>query len=198
MLANRAHADLPGGSRPRRRGRRPRRSGCAGFELPGSSLQVALARPPGDHVAAGQERLHLARAARGGPGARRCRSGPRALWPLPASKSAPSACDVHDLVRGGLGGVDEAHRAGCADTRRTICSTGLIGAEHVGYVGERDKAHVAARELRSQLLGGELAVLVDVEVAQLSAARAARDLPGDDVGVVLHLRHQHRIAGNLL
>ena len=62
-------------------------------------------------------------------------------------------------------------------------------------MGDRDHPHVAARELCVELIERDLAAGVDLEVAQLRAALAAEDLPGDDVRVVLHLRDQHRVAG---
>jgi hypothetical protein len=62
-------------------------------------------------------------------------------------------------------------------------------------VRHRDDPHVAARELRVELLQRDLAAGVDLEVAQLRAALAAQHLPRHDVRVVLHLRDQHRVAG---
>ena len=55
--------------------------------------------------------------------------------------------------------------------------------------------HVAPRELGVQLLQRKFAALVDLQVAQRGAALAAQHLPGHDVGVVLELGDQDRVAG---
>ena len=85
--------------------------------------------------------------------------------------------------------------APAARARAAISATGMIVPSTFETWVNATMPHVAARELRVELLQRELAALVDLQVAQLRAALAAEHLPGDDVRVVLHLRDQHRVAG---
>ena len=84
--------------------------------------------------------------------------------------------------------------APAARTLETISAHGVDRAEHVGDVREGDQAHIAAPELCVEFLQRELALLIDLQVAELGAALAAEHLPGNDVRVVLHLGDQHGVA----
>ena len=102
--------------------------------------------------------------------------------------------DVDRQLGDALRAVDEGNRPRGSHARHHLRDR-VDGPEHVGDVGEGRQPDATAGELVVQLSQGELAVVGDVEIAQLGARLLAQQLPGDDVGVVLHLRDQHHVAG---
>ena len=161
--------------------------------LYGSSRQLAdwqlHAR---DHVAAGDERIHplehLAAAVQHADPGRTER-----LVAGPGVEVGADRRHVHRHVRDRLGSVDQGQRARSMRARHHLGDR-IDRAEHVRDVGERHQPHVATSQLGVQLLERQLAPLVDLEVAQRRAALAAEDLPGHQIGVMLHLGDQHGIA----
>ena len=61
-------------------------------------------------------------------------------------------------------------------------------------MGDSDQAHLAAFQLGVEPVEVELTVAVDRQVLDLRARLLAEQLPGHDVGVVLHLGQQHHVA----
>ena len=125
--------------------RRRARFELVGQLVPGGRLQLH----GGDHVAAGQERLHrledLAAAVQHADARRaeRLVAGPRV-------EVGADRRDVDGHVRDGLCAVDRADGAGGAGPRGDL-RDGVDRAEHVRDMGEGDEPHVAARELRVEL-----------------------------------------------
>ena len=119
--------------------------------------------------------------------------GPERLVARPGVEVRADRLHVDGHLRHRLGAIDQRHRAGGARLRDHL-HHGVDRAEHVGHVRERHQRDVSARELCPQRLQRELAALVHLEVAQRGLALAAEDLPGHEVGVVLHLGDQHGVA----
>ena len=145
----------------------------AGLELPrqlvpGGALEVH----GGDHVAAGEERRHLLEELGSAVQDADARGAER-LVPRPAVEVGAERCDVDGHVRHRLRTVHDRDRAGGADARGHL-RDGVDRAEHVGDVREGDEPHVAARELRVELLQRELAALVDLQVAELAPSARGR------------------------
>ena len=69
-----------------------------------------------------------------------------------------------------------------------------VGAQHVGHVGDRDQAHPPIVQQPRESLHVQLARIGDRCDAQFDAMRIAQHLPRHDVGVMLHLGDQHRLA----
>jgi hypothetical protein len=100
---------------------------------------------------------------------------------------------VHRHLRDRLSPVHEHHRP-----------AGVRSADDVGHrvdrpddvrdVDKRDQLRTAFQE-HVQRLEIERTILLDGHVLQLGLAVLAEDLPGDDVGVVLHLGQHHQIPG---
>jgi hypothetical protein len=68
-------------------------------------------------------------------------------------------------------------------------------AEHVRDVHDADDLHVAAREQRVELVEQQPAVVVDAHVVERRPGGLAGELPRHDPRVVLHLGHDHAVAG---
>ena len=71
---------------------------------------------------------------------------------------------------------------------------GFDGAEHVAHMGDADEAR-AVGEQPLIFLQEELAVVVDGNHLDLYALAVLQELPGHDVGVVLHDRENDFITG---
>ena len=69
------------------------------------------------------------------------------------------------------------------------------GAEHVGHMGDRHQPDLAVCQQRLERRHVEFAGIGDRRDAQLDAVRVAQQLPGHDVGMMLHAGDQHRLAG---
>ena len=100
--------------------------------------------------------------------------------------------DVERQLRHRLGAVDQDQ-----GTRRVGAGGDLgdrvEGAEHVGEVGDRDQLR-AAGERTLELGVDQSAVGADADPVDLGPAALGELLPGDDVGVVLHLGQDDPIA----
>ena len=70
---------------------------------------------------------------------------------------------------------------------------GVVGAEHIGDLGERDNAGAVCDD-RGQRLELQLARIGDGDGLERSARELADHVPGDDVGVVLHLGDHDLVA----
>ena len=191
-----AHALHPEGAQVLDRHAQPDRLGDrrgAGLELvrqlvPRGAVEVHR----GDHVAAGEERRHLLQQL--GAAVQHADPGrPHRLVAGPRVEVGSHRGHVHRHVRHRLRAVHQRHRAGGADACGHL-RHGVDRPQHVGDVGECHELHVAPFELSVELRGVELAGLVHLQVAQLRAALFAQLLPRHDVGVVLHLGDEHRVA----
>ena len=140
----------------------------AGLELvrqlvPADRLEVDR----GDHVAAGQERLHLLEQLARGRAARRCRSA-RA----PCARSRRRSRRRSQRRRPASAAPPARRRSATARRRRgsraVISATGLIVPSTFETCANATSLHVAARELALERSQRELAALVDLQVAQLA------------------------------
>ena len=158
----------------------------AGLELPGQLVPGRVLRLDGqDHVAAGQERRHLPRAARRARGARRRRSG-RAPCARSRRRSRRRSAEVDGELGHRLGAVDQ-HDAPASWARRRPRRL-VDRAEDVRDVRQARRGATSPRSSsRVELLERQRAIVADLEVAQLRPGRLRRQLPRHDVGVVLHL-----------
>ncbi len=86
-------------------------------------------------------------------------------------------------------------RAPAARTLETISATGLIVPSTFETCVKATRRTSPRASSESSACERELAVLVDLQIAELGAALAAEHLPGNDVRVVLHLGDQHGVAG---
>ena len=117
--------------------------------------------------------------------------GPSILWPEKATKSASQRLHVDRDVRDGLAGVDE-HR-GAGGVRGVGERADVVDrAEHVRHRGDREQ--LGAVEQTVEVGEVEPVVAVDGDPAQLDAALGGEDVPRHDVGVVLHVGEQDRVA----
>ena len=73
-------------------------------------------------------------------------------------------------------------------------STGIDRAERVRDVNAAEHLDVAARRDRVELVELELAVFVHWNDRELGSRASGDVLPGDEVGVVLHLRDDHEVT----
>ena len=146
----------------------------------------------GDHVPAAEERRHrleqLAAAVQHADAGR-----PVGLVTGPGVEVGAERGDVDRQVRDGLRAVDQHERAG------GVRELGDLGdrvdrAEHVGDVADREQLR-PAREQVAERLHVEQARVGDRHVGQLRALLGAQQLPRHEVGVVLHLRDDHEVAG---
>ncbi len=101
--------------------------------------------------------------------------------------------DVDRHLRRRLGAVGEDQRAGLVGQARDLGQR-VLGAEHVGDVGDRDQLRPAL-EQRREGLHVEQPVVVDRRPVDLRPDPLGELLPGDDVGVVLHLGQEDAVAG---
>ena len=100
---------------------------------------------------------------------------------------------VHLHVGHGLRAVDEYGRAVAV---RDACDLGyrVNGAERVGNMHDGDQLGARAQQF-FEFVQQQLAALVDGRYAQDGLLLLAQDLPGHDVGVVLHGGDHNLIAG---
>ncbi len=167
--------------------------GRAGLELvrhvrPGGALEADGA----DHVAAAHERRH--RIEQLAPAPQHADPG-RAIQLVAGEHEEVGTQRLHvdATVHHGLAAVEQDARAILVRERREAFRRS-VGAEHVAHVGDRHQPDAAV--LQQALVGShvQLAAIGDRAYAQLNAVAVAQHLPGHDVGVVLHLRDQHRLA----
>ncbi len=92
-----------------------------------------------------------------------------------------------------LRAVDEADRAGGPDAPRHLGDR-VDRAEHIRHVRERRQLDPSLGQHLVELVERELALLVDLQVAEPGALLLAEDLPGHDVRVVLHVGDEHLVA----
>ena len=146
----------------------------------------------GDHLAAAQEGLHALQDV--DPADEH--ADPGRAEHLVAGEGVEVGAErrhVDRHVRDGLGAVDQAEGAG------VVRHPGDVGhrvdrAEHVARVGHRDHAHLLGQQ-RPERVHVQLAARRDRREDHLRPRDPGDDLPRDDVGVVLHLRHEHPVAG---
>ena len=183
------------GSRSRRPGRRPRRSpACrprtsrAGrSSVVPSSVTERIISPP---VRNGRHLLEQLAARPEAPAP----DGPHILWPEKREEVAahaparrPGRCGAR------LRAVDHDHAAEpCAAVGQL--ADRVDRAERVGLVDDREQLDVAGLRDLVQLVERQLAVLVDVHVAQRRAGRLRQHLPRDEVRVVLDLGDDDHVA----
>ena len=99
---------------------------------------------------------------------------------------------VHGNVRRGLRAVDDEVAALLMDATSQL-GNGVFHAEHVGDMHDGEDLRLRP-DLFVHLLRLDDAVLVGVEVDELRARVAARLLPGDEVGMVLHDGDAHLVT----
>ena len=191
--AHRVHARAPRGSRWRRRGRWPRRTAwCPPRTSTAprwarsrrSARRVIISPPPrnGGIASSSSARAHSP------PMTGRAEH----LVAGEADEVGVPRLHVDRQVGDGLGGVDEHERA------RRVRGVGqqpdvVEGAEHVRHRGDRQQ--LGAVEQSVEVGEVELEVVRDRDPAQLDAALGDEDVPRNDVGVMLHLGDDHRVAG---
>ena len=164
----------------------------AGLELPRDVVgRPAVGADVADHLAAAEE---------GGHGLEQLLPGPEgADAGRPAHLVAGEAVEVTaqlghvgHQVGAELGPVHEDQGAGVVGGVGQAADR-VEGAEHVGHGG--DGQELGPVELALEVGEVELAVVGDVDPAQLDAGLLGQHEPGDDVGVVLHLGEHHGVAG---
>ncbi len=100
---------------------------------------------------------------------------------------------VHRQMRHGLRAIDQHRHAACMGKLRHARHI-VDGAQYVRDMGDGQHARARPEQLR-QGLQVERAVVADRRHAQFGTGGIAHHLPGHDVGMVLHRRHQHLVAG---
>ena len=164
----------------------------ARLELPGDLVELAAAQVDlADHLAAGQERRH--RLEQLAPRPQRARAHRRQhLVAAEGVEVAAERPDVDRHVRHGLGAVDQDQRA------RGVGHLGHLAdrvdrAERVRDVGERDELGLEP-EQHLEDVEAELAVVGDRDELEVAVLLLDEELPRDEVGVVLHLGQDDRVA----
>ena len=117
---------------------------------------------------------------------------PVGLVPGPGVEIGVDRLQVDGQLRDRLRAVDHNHRAGLVRARRDLLHW-VDRPEHVRDVNHRQQLRLPSQQ-PFERLGVELAVVDDRHVGELGSAVGAQQLPGDDVGVVLHLGQHHQIA----
>ncbi len=163
-----------------------------GLELP---WQVGPGRLVGrhraDHVAAADERWHVLQELM--PAVQHADPGrPVGLVAGPRVEIDIERAQVHRHLRHRLGAVDEHDGAGCMGPSRDLRHR-VDRAEHVRDVHEPHERRPALQQ-HVQSLQVELAVAEHRHVGELGLAVLAEQLPGDDVGVMLHLGQHDEVA----
>ena len=166
--------------------------GRAGFELVGDlvpcrTAQVHLA----DHVAAGHERRHRLEQTAAGPE----RSGAGWAEHLVAGEDVEVGSQLLHVdrhMRHGLRAVDEDQRAGGMGHLDHLADR-VDRSEHVRDVGEGDEL---GPQVEEDFVDLELQepVVGDGDELQVAVLLLDHELPGDQVGVVLHLGQYDRVA----
>ncbi len=100
--------------------------------------------------------------------------------------------DVDAHLRHRLSAVDQDQGAGLVGHARDLGDR-VERSEHVRDVGDGDQLRAAGKR-RLELAQQQLAVVVDPDPIDLGAGRFGQLLPGDDVGVVLHLGQHDPVA----
>jgi hypothetical protein len=177
------------GAQSRRLGDRRR----ARLELPRQLVEArGVEVDRADHVAAGQERRHrlqdLAAPVEHTEAGRAV-----GLVRGPHVEVGADRAHVDRELRHGLRAVDQRGRAGPAGAASDL-GHGVDRAQDVGHVDGPDEPHAAVGQAGVELVERELPVVVDLQVADLRADLLAQELPGHDVGVVLHLGEHDRVA----
>ena len=113
-----------------------------------------------------------------------------------AGEDVKVAVDIPDIDRqmhGGLAAVDQ-HR----DAARVGNFDDLLdrndGAERVRHLRDRDQFG-ARRQRLLEFLDGEIALVVDIDPFDDGAVTFPEEMPGHDVGMVLHDREHDFVAG---
>ena len=117
--------------------------------------------------------------------------GPEHLVPGEGEEVDVEPDDVGGTVDDGLGGVDRDEGPGAVGGVGEGAH-GVLRAEHVGHGGDRDELDARQELIESGEV--EAIVVADGDEANLDAVRLAQLEPGHEVGVVLHLGHQHDVA----
>ena len=117
--------------------------------------------------------------------------GPHILWAEKATKSASHAC----TSTGRWGTAWHASTSTWAPAAWAASASGpdvVDGAEHVGHRAEREQ--LGAVEQLVEVGEVEAVVGGERDPPQLDAPLGGEDLPGHDVGVVLHVGEHDRVA----
>ena len=164
----------------------------AGLELVGQLVPGrALALDARDHVPAAQERRHLLQQL---PAAvEQADGGAERLVAGPGVEVGVDRAQVDGHLGHGLRAVDQADRAGRPGAPHDLGHR-VDRAQDVGHVRHRHELHAALAEHGVELVQRELGPVGHRQVAQARAGGLAQELPGHDVGVVLHLGDEHLVA----
>ena len=145
-----------------------------------------------DHFPAAQERRHRRQVLAPRPQ----RAGAGGAAHLVAGDGVEVAADrghVQLQVRRGLGAVDHGGDAAAAGLSADFAYR-IDRAQHVGDVGQRQQLYLAGQG-PVQRLQVQAAIGEDFGDPDAGAGAFGYQLPGHDVGVVLHPRHQDHVAG---
>ena len=167
--------------------------GCPGFE---TERQVGIGRllegNPADHLSPSLIYRKFLQQAFPTPQRADARGGVH-LVSRESVKIAPEGLDIHRKVRNGLCTV-YYHDGPCAVCQSSEFGNGIDRAQYVRYVSDSHDA-CAGGEQRSVGRLVQQALFGYRDHAQVGAARCAGQLPGHDVGVVLHLRDEDLVPG---
>ncbi len=162
--------------------------GVPASNLSGSSVHSLDAQADGlDHVAAAQEGGHGLKDGAAGPEDADA-GGSQHFVAGKGQEVGINGADVDRQVGHALGAVDQEQGAGGVNPAGDV-GDGVDGAQDVGHAGD-------AHELDPLAVGGQQAIQIveeqpalGVEADELepSAGGLGQELPGDEVGVVLHL-----------
>ena len=120
--------------------------------------------------------------------------GPNILWPDTARKSQPiSATSIRRCGAAWQASTSTAAPAACAAAVSSFA--GLTDPQRVAHPHEARDLHVARVEVGVEGVGVQRAVVEHAGDDDLGPGRLAGELPGHDVGVVLHPGEQHLVAG---
>ena len=93
----------------------------------------------------------------------------------------------------GLRAIDQQRNAALAAFAGEL-GNGVDGAKHVGYMGDGGKPDLGRQQF-DEALDNQFAGIADWRNLEFRAGSFANQLPRHDVGVVLHLRDEDRVAG---
>ncbi len=164
----------------------------ARLELPGDVVPLGPAQVDlADHVASGEERRHGLEQFAPGP---KCpgTGGPEHLVAREDVEVGADLLDVDGHVRHGLRPVDQDQGSGGMRHLGHLAHR-IDGAEHVRDVGKRDELRPQSQQDLEHLELQE-SVVGDRHEFEVAVLLLDEDLPGHQVGVVLHLGQQDAVA----
>ena len=144
-----------------------------------------------DHVAAGHERRHRLEQLAASPQRPRA-GGPEHLVAAEDVEVGADLLDVDRHVRDRLRAVDQDQRAGRVGHLGHLAD-GVDRSEHVRDVGEGDELGPQVQQDLVHLEAQD-AVVRDGHELQVAVHLLDHELPGDEIGVVLHLGQDDRVA----